>query len=717
MGTGISPTLNPSGSNDVAQISNALNTYQTVNLSTGHWLIYGEPVFKSGNTLLGAGPGTLLDFGPNYVGDLHTKDVSNIELGNFNIQGTPWYQGILIEASAQDISGFYIHDISANSLNGTCFTLNTGYGSKSISDVRFSRVNANTPSYMGFSHRGSGTLNNVRYYRCTTLNCGTQDTAVYGIPLASIPVWSVNFDGADDTLTVNGLYYIDCSANGAWESDWHFEGVATKKGVVFLDCNAQYAGLKPSTFDNLDGSKGVIYGAGFLFGNFTSGRDDLVANNLTATGGHNLIADVWDVNSNTKLFLSGSAYNKVFGRNATVTRVTGYGNCVGIDIYNTVAKTHDLILYSSDQTLVNGPTITLSDGKLVTISTFNDFVVLPGIVGSSGGTTYTASASVSPSASGTVSLSPAGPYNSGTTVTVNATPASGYAFLNMVINGTTYTSNNYSFAITQNTTIVVNFQSTGGGGSGSIGYNATGAVNSGMTKNNFFLNIPGFVGVAGATVNSMSALLSNTDTVAHNFSLAIYTLSGSTYTKVAETASTSIAAGVTKTLMQVNLLTPLVINASTTYYLAFNTDNSLVVLWCDAISGFNIYVAGNTFGTWPATFTAPGDDWNNHELGILANYTTGSGGFVHGTPKTANFKITIAPANQSCQLELWLGPNSSTKSASGGLSTAFNSTGAQQQVTSTLTLPAVGTYNVYVDIYLSGIKVTTFVGLSTVTIT
>ena len=92
-------------------------------------------------------------------------------------------------------------------------------------------------------------------------------------------------------------------------------------------------------------------------------------------------------------------------------------------------------------------------------------------------------------------------------------------------------------------------------------------------------------------------------------------------------------------------------------------------------------------------------------------------GFVHGTSHTASFQITISPANQSCQLELWLGPNSTTKSASGGLSAAFNSTGAALQVTSTVTLPAAGTYNVYVDIYLSGVKVVTFVGLSTVTVT
>lgn len=332
-------------------------------------------------------------------------------------------------------------------------------------------------------------------------------------------------------------------------------------------------------------------------------------------------------------------------------------------------------------------------------------------------TTYTISTSISPAGSGSVSVDPGSPCNSGATVTLTATPASGYAFVSFIVNGVTYTTGTYAFAIIQNTTVVVNFQSTGGGGSGSIGYNATGAVNSGMTKNNFFLNTPGFVGVAGATVNSMSALLSNTDTVAHNFSLSIYTLSGSTYTKVAETASTSIAAGVTKTWKQANLLTPLVINASTTYYLAFNTDNNLVVLWSDAISGFNIYVASSTFGTWPATFTAPVDDWNNHELGILANYTTGGASFVHGTPKTATFQVTIAPAGQSCQIDLWLGPNSTTKSADAGLSSAFISTGAAEQVTATLTLPAAGIYNVYVDIYLNGVKVVSFVGLSTVTVT
>jgi hypothetical protein len=91
-------------------------------------------------------------------------------------------------------------------------------------------------------------------------------------------------------------------------------------------------------------------------------------------------------------------------------------------------------------------------------------------------------------------------------------------------------------------------------------------------------------------------------------------------------------------------------------------------------------------------------------------------GLIHGTSHTASYQISISPANQPCQIELWLGPNSSTKSATAGLSSAFNSTGSLQQVTSIVKLPAAGTYNVYVDLYMSGVKIKSFVGLSTVTV-
>jgi len=92
-------------------------------------------------------------------------------------------------------------------------------------------------------------------------------------------------------------------------------------------------------------------------------------------------------------------------------------------------------------------------------------------------------------------------------------------------------------------------------------------------------------------------------------------------------------------------------------------------------------------------------------------------GLVHGTTHTASFQITITPANQACQVEVWLGLNSTTKSATGGLSASFTSTGVAEQVTSTIVLPAANTYSVYVDVYIGSLKVASFVGVNTITVT
>ena len=77
-------------------------------------------------------------------------------------------------------------------------------------------------------------------------------------------------------------------------------------------------------------------------------------------------------------------------------------------------------------------------------------------------------------------------------------------------------------------------------------------------------------------------------------------------------------------------------------------------------------------------------------------------GFTHGTTYTANFQVTKIPAGLSCQIEVWLGPNTTTKSATSGL-LAFTSTGAAQVMARPVTMPAAGIYNVYIDVYVSGV--------------
>jgi Leucine-rich repeat (LRR) protein len=74
---------------------------------------------------------------------------------------------------------------------------------------------------------------------------------------------------------------------------------------------------------------------------------------------------------------------------------------------------------------------------------------------------YTIAASVSPTGSGTIAG--AGTYNAGTTVTLTATPATGYSFTNWTESATPVSTNaTYSFTATANRTLVANFtQNTG----------------------------------------------------------------------------------------------------------------------------------------------------------------------------------------------------------------------------------------------------------------
>jgi hypothetical protein len=145
-----------------------------------------------------------------------------------------------------------------------------------------------------------------------------------------------------------------------------------------------------------------------------------------------------------------------------------------------------------------------------------------------------------------------------------------------------------------------------------------------------------------------------------------------------------------------------------------------VLIW-DSISDVqNITSWANTngyagVGFWECSWDIENDSRSLTQIMYIA--LNPASGFIHGTSHTASFQITISPANQPCKIELWLGPNSTTKSATGGLSSAFNSTGAAEQVTSIVTLPNAGVYNVYVDVYLNNVKVQSFVGLSTITVT
>lgn len=78
--------------------------------------------------------------------------------------------------------------------------------------------------------------------------------------------------------------------------------------------------------------------------------------------------------------------------------------------------------------------------------------------------------------------------------------------------------------------------------------------------------------------------------------------------------------------------------------------------------------------------------------------------FTPSVTKTAMVPVDINPAGVACEIELFLGPNATTKSATSGRR-AFTSTGASQIVNAPVTMPAASgvAYHVYIDLYVGGI--------------
>ena len=103
------------------------------------------------------------------------------------------------------------------------------------------------------------------------------------------------------------------------------------------------------------------------------------------------------------------------------------------------------------------------------------------------------------------------------------------------------------------------------------------------------------------------------------------------------------------------------------------------------------------YDDFPSWFTA-------YAAAITGSIQPPPSGFTHGTSHTASFQVTRTPAGIACQLEVWLSPDGVTKSATSGL-VSFTSTGSAQTMALPVVMPAAGIYDVYKDVYVSGVLV------------
>jgi uncharacterized repeat protein (TIGR02543 family) len=154
------------------------------------------------------------------------------------------------------------------------------------------------------------------------------------------------------------------------------------------------------------------------------------------------------------------------------------------------------------------------------------------------GQSYTVTTSVNPALSGTTTGD--GTFASGTSVTVSATPNTGYAFVNWTESGTEVsTSASYTFAVTANRTLVANFIQTftvavsasptaGGTVSGGGTYNSGASATVTATSNTGYTFVDWTEsGSAVSTNASYTFAVTANRTLVANFSLNSYTVTTS----------------------------------------------------------------------------------------------------------------------------------------------------------------------------------------------
>jgi uncharacterized repeat protein (TIGR02543 family) len=263
--------------------------------------------------------------------------------------------------------------------------------------------------------------------------------------------------------------------------------------------------------------------AGYAFVDWTDGASQVSTNtsyNFTASANRTLVANfigIYTVSTSSSPAIGGSTtgsgtYNT--GTSVTVSATPASG-------YQFVNWTDGATPVSTNATY----TFTISANRNLTAN----FSVI----------TFTVATSSSPAAGGTTSGS--GIYNSNASVTVIATPATGYQFVNWTVSGSIVsTSATYTFTVTANRSLVANFSlisysvstsanpaaggSTAGGGSYSHGSPVT--VVATPATGYQFVNWTDS-GVAVSTNPSYTFTATTNRILTANFSLIIYTVSTS----------------------------------------------------------------------------------------------------------------------------------------------------------------------------------------------
>jgi hypothetical protein len=233
------------GTGDEAEIQQALDRLKdggTVILSEGTFRLGGSIRPRSQTLLAGQGPdATRLVFAND---GMLRVDLPYVLLQNFSVAGSgysdevEWLGVILIRAGhvgVQDVTGTADDSIQAVFYVLADDTVNPGV----VEDIAFIRCRADNPDTYGFLHNAWGPENflirNVRYESCEAVGCGLA---------ARFNPWVTGFNFAEQN-DIEQLRVVNCTAEGSWESGFHFEWDPQKSDCILENCTSTANGRKP----------------------------------------------------------------------------------------------------------------------------------------------------------------------------------------------------------------------------------------------------------------------------------------------------------------------------------------------------------------------------------------------------------------------------------------------------------------------------------------
>jgi hypothetical protein len=769
--------LTPTGGSDVAQINAALVSGNTAILAANSSFYIDGLIAPANNTQLLGKSGTVLNLagGGIDVSNVDNIELGNFLLQG-TISGVTKAALYLI-AYGSNHSGFNFHEITITAQGGDQFAVYIANG-KTISNLTYANCVSKDSNRFGFVLGGDAsvgtTLDNVIFYNCSSINASVAANRMY---TSDGYCWDTGFDFAENVSAVKHLSVIHCTVNGAWESAMHFEQDPIVTNAVILDSICKNAGRSDTVLygagiylgnaltaeiilqgnsgsGNAKGDVGLFNGSGITYHAFP--YNAVLNSNKTVTRvsqGNCVGIDVFDPTSKTHdVFLYSSDGNAV---NQTIKLSDG--------TVVTASFTDFMIQWS----IVAGPTPMRIVGCIKDTDEFNlistlDYSKL----------THTIYCNVycNSDADPTIIDGVGSPTFSRMVTMTSKTHAAGGKALACIAGGdwnTWSTSSgilNFTSILTNPTlrakliTNLMNFVST---------YNLDGIwidwESSDVTEavyHTFLVALRAalpsgkLIAVCAFPDNNYPNyyLTASADApLVDMFEVMLYGMG--TYPAVATYDDFVTFAGRWLSPLwygfppnKVDLGIPVsatdAVNVMLTGYYRvvaeYDPDPSLNQLSVSTVLGWNgspVTVSGGVLWWSGVDLDIQKTQWamankaggvmlyaaNMDAVGspksLLTNIynTIIAGGFTHGTVHTANFSVTVVPSGLSCQVELYLGPNASTKSATTGLIT-FTSTGTVQNLSLSLTMPTAGTYNVYINVYAGGVLVKEYIGTTQVVV-